>query len=165
MGKIRKCKLSWKPSESDLMVGYKLYWSNGNQVNYGSNFIKLGNKNEVNLPDVLIGIVPPGETIFLGISAVDKMGNESDIISLSEPYKFSAPPEPADLALATLDDFNITEPKQEAENQPQAIQTRNTQQSDKESQLNALRPAKKFVTTEGRIVDGFGMKPNKTLAE
>jgi len=155
MGKIRKCKLSWKPSESDHIVGYRLYWSNENQVDYDSSYIKVGNTNEVELPDVLIDSVPPGATVYLGVSAVDKMGNESDMISLPEPYDFSALPAPMDLALTPLDDYNISLPKKEYEKQMPEESKQETQPASYESQSNGSRPAPKYVTTEGRIVDNF----------
>lgn len=162
MGKIRKCKLSWKPSDSDFLVGYKLYWSTENHVNYGSNSITLGNKTEVNLPDVLIGIVPSDENIIIGISAVDIMGNESDIITISEPYRISTPQAPLDLAMTTLDDYNIIASKKETEERTLDGQDPNAYQKAEKSLVDALRPPSKFVTTEGRIVDSFGGKIHKT---
>lgn len=157
MSKIRKCRLSWKPSTSNHIVGYRLYYSNENQVNYESSFIKLSNTNEVDLPDALLDCVPSGATIYLGISAVDKMGNESDLVTLSEPYTFPVLQAPADLELTALDDYNITSAKREreTENEFQDRLNQKIQQNDQRSMQNGSRPAPKFVTTEGRIVDNF----------
>jgi hypothetical protein len=158
MGKIRKCKLSWKSSESDHIVGYRLYWSNEDKVDYDSAYIKVGNTNEVALPDVLIDSVAPGATIYLGVSAVDKIGNESDMITLAEPYEFSVLPAPMDLTLTAMDDYTITMitmPKKGTEVRSQDQSGPKTQPDQYESQPNGSRPAPKFVTTEGRIVDNF----------
>ena len=165
MGKIRKCKLSWKPSESNCVVGYRMYWSNEGPVTYSSNYIKLGNITEINLPDMFLGIAPSGESIYLGISAVDKMGNESDMIILPEPYYLSVPPAPMDLVLSTLDDFKITEPKEKAENQDQDRPKPAAQQTDQMTRPDPPRPAAKSITTEGRIVDDFGYRVRKALED
>ena len=109
MARIKKFKLSWKPSEADLLAGYKLYWSPNGPVDYSSNFIELSKINEVDMPDILVGTALSGESIYLGISAVNGMGNESDIITLSEPYNFSVPPAPEDFALIGQDTYIILE--------------------------------------------------------
>jgi hypothetical protein len=115
VAKIRKCKLSWNTSDSDHIVGYKLYWSTGNKVSYDSNFIELGKVREVNIPDVLEHVPSIGESIFFGIAAVDKNGNESDITTLAEAFTLTAPPAPVDFFLDTRDDFDIIETIQETD--------------------------------------------------
>lgn len=163
MGRIKKCKLSWKPSESDVIVDYRLYWSNETPVNYNANFIKLGNITEVNLPDILLAHASSGESIYLGISAVDKGGNESDIILLPEPYKLSVPAAPVDLALTALDEFKITAPREKTGIQDTEMQKQATEKRDQEIQPNDRRPASKFITTEGKIVDDFDTRLRKTF--
>lgn len=155
MSKIKQSKLSWKPSESDPNADYKLYWANATPVSYNSKFIKLGNITEVGLPDILYDNEISGESIYLGISAVDEKGNESDIITLSEPYKLSAPAAPVEIELTALDDFKITTPRENAENQDVDTQKQATEKADEETHSNGRRSASKFVTTEGKIVDGF----------
>jgi len=163
MGRIRKCKLSWKPSESRLVAGYRLYWSNETPVSYNSNFIEIGNVNEVNLPDILMGVAPSGESIYLGISAVDEAKNESDLIFLPESYHLSVPPAPVDLVLTTFDDFKVTKPKIKPEDQVQDRQKSDTPQTEQEIKSNPLRPVTKHVTTEGKIVDDFSIRLRNTL--
>lgn len=79
------------------------------------------------MPDILVGIALSSESIYLGISTVDEMGNESDIITLSEPYNFSVPPAPEDFALIGQDDFKILE---QDENPIQGMQNQDTKQND-----------------------------------
>ncbi len=147
MGKIKKCKLSWKPSESDPNVDYRLYWSNLPPVSYDSNFIMLGNTTEVDLPDILLSHESSGELVYLGISVMDKWGNESDIITLSEPFKLSAPSAPVDLALTTLDDFIITAPREKAEIQDTDTQKQANGKTEQEIQSNDWHPASKPITS------------------
>ncbi len=163
MGKIKKCKLSWKPSDSGPNVEYRLYWSNVTPVGYDSNFIELGNITEVDLPDILKAHESLGGSIYIGISAVDKWENESDIITLSEPYKFSAPAAPADLALIPLNYYKITAPMEKAENQNTDIQKQVTEKTDREIQSNDQRPTPKHITTEGKIVDAINRSLGKEI--
>ena len=165
MGRMRKHKLSWKPSESKRVIGYRLYWSKGTPVNYTSNFVELGNVNEINLPDILSGGVPLGESIHLGISALDESGNESDITLLPEPYQLSMPAAPQGLALTTLDDFGISEMDEKVENPDPEKQKPNPQQADPLTRQESRRPETKFVTTKGSIVDDFGYDLRKALRD
>ena len=110
VAKVRRCKLSWKPSDSELIIGYRLYWSKGKTVNYDSNFFELGNVTEIYLPEVLKLDPRYDVRVMLGVTAMDMHGNESDMVRLAEPYQTIAPPAPGDLLLTTLDEFSILEP-------------------------------------------------------
>jgi hypothetical protein len=103
VAKLRKYLLSWKTLDSEQIVGYKLYWSREKSPGYDADHIQLGNVSEICLPDVFTETPPLGEPIMLGIVAVDKDGNESDIALLAEPYRAVAPPAPADISLKPLD--------------------------------------------------------------
>jgi hypothetical protein len=110
------------------------------------------------LPDILVGIALSGESIYLGISTVDEMGNESDIITLSEPYNFSVPPAPEDFALIGQDDFKILE---QDENPIQGMQNQDTKQNDESIEQDGPRSPFKLATLEGRTIDDFGLSINK----
>jgi len=161
MAKIRKFKLSWKPSGSDLLAGYKLYWSIKSPVNYSSNSIKLSKINELDLPDILVGIALSGESIYLGISAVDEMGNESDIITLSEPYNFSVPPAPEDFALIGQDDFKIFEQNEQDENPIQGMQNQDTMQNDERIEQDGPRSPVNLAASGGGTIDDFSLNLKK----
>jgi len=109
VAKVRRCKLCWKPSDSDQVIGYRLYWSKGNSVSYDSNFFELGNVTEVYLPDVLKLNPRYDARVALGLTAVDIHGNESDIVTFASPYQTIAPSAPAELLLTTLDEFSVVE--------------------------------------------------------
>jgi hypothetical protein len=108
MAKIRKRKLRWIKSNSPQIVGYKLYWSEKGEVNYNSKCVMLGNVTEIVLPDDVNSFKPNGGPIEFGITAIDEIGNESDIVTLKAPYQFAVPEAPTDLYLRKLDDYCIT---------------------------------------------------------
>lgn len=154
MAKLRKHKLSWKPSESNHVVGYRLYWSNKAPVGYGADFYQLGNVTEIDLSEVLLDTASSEEPLYVGISAVDEAGNESDIVSLPEPCHLKAPAAPMGLALTAIDESKDRETKK-AENHMEPDPIPNSQPSDRQIRQEFLRPNKKFITTEGRITEDF----------
>ena len=108
MAKIKRRKLKWIASESAQVVGYKLYWSEDGAVNYDSECAILGNVTEIILPDDVNSFIPNGGPIEFAITALDELGNESDMITLKAPYQFNVPKAPDDLYMQKLDDFCIT---------------------------------------------------------
>jgi hypothetical protein len=106
MAKIKKRKLKWSTSSSSQVVGYKLYWSENGAVNYDSKCVTLGNVTEIVLPDDVDSFMPGGGPVEFAITAVDELGNESDMITLKAPYQFNVPKAPEDLYLQKLDDFS-----------------------------------------------------------
>ena len=108
MAKIKRRKLKWIASDSSQVVGYKLYWSENGGVNYDSQCAILGNITELILPDDVKSFTPNGGPIEFGITALDELGNESDMITVKAPYQFIVPKAPEDLYMQKLDDFCIT---------------------------------------------------------
>jgi len=108
MAKIKRRRLKWVASSSPQVVGYKLYWSENGELNYDSQWVMLGNVTEVVLPDDVKPFTPNGGPIELGVTAVDELGNESDMVTMTAPYQFNVPKAPDDLYLQKLEDFCIT---------------------------------------------------------
>ena len=108
MAKIKRRRLKWDASSSSQIVGYKLYWSENGALNYDSQWVMLGNITEIVLPDDVKSFTPHGGPIEFGVTAVDELGNESDMITLTAPYQFNVPKAPDDLYLQKLEDFYIT---------------------------------------------------------
>jgi len=106
VAKIKKRKLKWSTSSSSQVIGYKLYWSENGAVNYDSKCVTLGNVTEIVLPDDVDSFMPGGGPVEFAITAVDELGNESDMITLKAPYQFNVPKAPEDLYLQKLDDFS-----------------------------------------------------------
>jgi hypothetical protein len=109
MAKIKRRRLKWVASNSSQVVGYKLYWSENSELNYDSQWVMLGNVTEIVLPDDVKSFTPNGGPIEFGITAVDELGNESDMVTLTAPYQFNVPKAPDDLYLQKLEDFYITD--------------------------------------------------------
>ncbi len=53
MAKIRKRRISWDPSSSDGVLGYKLYWSQNGAVDYDSESAEVGKVTQIALPNDL----------------------------------------------------------------------------------------------------------------
>jgi hypothetical protein len=131
MAKIKRRKLKWIASDSSQVVGYKLYWSEDGAVNYDSKCAILGNVTEIVLPDDVNSFTPNGGPIEFAITALDELGNESDMITLKAPYQFNVPKAPDDLYLQKLDDFCITvQPGDEDELVDYYITSRQDDESD-----------------------------------
>jgi hypothetical protein len=69
----------------------------------------LGNVTEIVLPDEVKSFKPNGGPVEFGVTAVDELGNESDMVTLKAPYQFNIPKAPDDLYLQKLEDFSITD--------------------------------------------------------
>ncbi len=97
VAKIKKRKLQWTASQSPQVVAYKLYWAQGEKVSYGSACATLGNVTEVVLPDDVSEFKPEAGPVEFGVTAVDELGNESDLVTVSAPHQFDAPLAPGEL--------------------------------------------------------------------
>jgi len=113
MAKIRKRKLRWTKSRSPQVVGYKLYWSENEEVNYNSKCVRLGNVTEIVLPDDVSSFRSSGGPIEFGVTAIDEIGNESDLVTLRAPYQFTVPEAPTDLYLRKLDEYCSTSDREQ----------------------------------------------------
>jgi|GEM_PF-3130029 len=117
MAKMKKRLLRWQASNSPQIIGYKLYWAQGGGVNYASSHANLGNVTEILLPDG-IDVFSMGQgPVELGVTAVDELGNESDMVTLTAPYQFSVPEPPMDL---TIEAFNKPQPVKQTVDTPRA---------------------------------------------
>ena len=76
----KKIRVRWGAPRSVDVVGYKLYWAIGQEVDYDSAFVELGNVTEVVLPDGVPSFPPLSGTIELGCTALNDTGNESEMI-------------------------------------------------------------------------------------
>lgn len=97
MAKIKKRQLRWTASESPQTAGYKLYWAENEKVNYDSKCVSVGNVTTIVLPDAIDAFRPQNGPIEFGITAVDDLGNESDLITIAAPYQFKAPRAPEEI--------------------------------------------------------------------
>lgn len=118
MAKIKKRKLHWKASESPQVVGYKIYWSDGEAVSYDSPSATLGNVTQVLLPDDIVGFSPGKGPVEFGITAMDELGNESDMVTFAALYQFNVPQAPQEVSMEALDEYHATTAPQDEEESP-----------------------------------------------
>ena len=102
MAKVQKRKIRWNASNSPGVVGYKIYWAVGKGVNYDSDFAEAGNVTKVILPDEVPSFPITAGNIELGLVAVYRIGNESDMTKLYAPFGFIAPDPPTGLTVETI---------------------------------------------------------------
>lgn len=140
MAKIKKRKLIWEPSTSPNVIGYKLYWAEEGEVNYDSPCAMLGNVSEVVLPEQVPSFPIVKGSIELGLTAVNEIGNESDMMIVAAPFHFSTPDAPMD-------------PKFEALNEYHFCQELNTDREDKKSKTGLTDPDLRADLSPGRVPD------------
>ena len=92
MGKIRKRTVRWEHSADAKK--YRLYWSTQGPVGYNSDFVELENKTQVIFPDEVPSFPKIAGEIELGVTAVNAVGNESDITIARVYVDFTVPEAP-----------------------------------------------------------------------
>jgi hypothetical protein len=107
MAKIKKRRLLWEPSTSSNVIGYKLYWAEDGEVNYDSPCAMIGNVAEVVLPDGVPSFPMVKGSIELGITAVNEIRNESDMVKFASPFQFSVPDAPTSPRLEVLKEYHV----------------------------------------------------------
>lgn len=108
MAKVKKRRLLWEASTSSNVIGYKLYWSENGVVNYDSPCAMIGNVTEIILPDQVPSFPVVKGSVELGITAVNEIGNESDMMIYSAPFQFSVPEAPTGPSLEALKAYHVT---------------------------------------------------------
>ena len=107
MAKVKKRRLLWEPSTSSNVIGYKLYWAEEGEVNYDSPSAVIGNVTEVVLPEQVPSFPVVKGSVELGITAVNEVGNESDMMIVAAPFQFSIPDAPTSPTLEALKEYHI----------------------------------------------------------
>lgn len=131
MARLRKCKLYWAASETEDIIGYKLYWAKGTTVSYDCEAIAVGKVNEIPIPDCVR--LSDGPVMF-GVTAVDMEGNESDMTTLDLPLQLNPPGPPRHLRIEATDEFTFQEKIGEAAIEPEVIQQLIDELQDDDSQ-------------------------------
>ena len=99
MSKIRQKRIRWKLPTSQNIECYKLFWDIPvlGGVDYDSSSLKLSAVSEVVLPDDVPSFPRMKGILELGITAVDHVGNESDMNVFSISIDFVEPDPPTSL--------------------------------------------------------------------
>jgi hypothetical protein len=111
MAKVRKRRVRWNVSNGSEPVTYKLYWAVGGGVSYSSENSEVGSVTEIVLPDDAPSFPLVDGEIELGVTAVNEIGNESDMAKFSVPFEFAVPQAPLDIVVETIQDFHVSERK------------------------------------------------------
>ena len=100
MSKIKDVTLSFPPSESTDVVGYKLYLETSpTEVTHESPSHDLGNNTSI-LLNTILGTIDGVYNI--GVVSVDDVGNESDFSLMSDvPLDFVPPGPPGSLTITS----------------------------------------------------------------
>lgn len=101
MAKIKDVTLSFPPSESPDIVGYKLFIETvPAEITHDSPSYDLGNNTSILLNTVLENI----DGVFnIGVAAVDDVGNESDFSLMNDvPLDFVPPVPPGALTITSV---------------------------------------------------------------
>lgn len=107
MAKVKKRRLLWEPSTSPNIIGYKLYWAEKGEVHYDSPCAMIGNGTELLLPEQVPFFPVVRGAVELGITAVNEVGNESDMMIVAAPFQFSVPRAPTSPRLEALKEYHI----------------------------------------------------------
>jgi len=102
MAKIRKKRVRWNASITNDVAGYKLYWAVGEGVGYDSDFAEIYDGTEVILPDEISSFPLVSADVELGITAVSRAGNESDMTKCVAHFDFSAPEAPKEIIVEEM---------------------------------------------------------------
>lgn len=104
MSKVLSTRITFQPSGSADVVGYKLYIQAApDPVTYESQSFELGNKTEVFVSD-LPGMSQVDGVYNIGVAAVDDAGNEASLsIAENVSLDFFAPDPVSDLKIVRLD--------------------------------------------------------------
>ena len=102
MAKVKDMILTFPPSGSSDVVGYKLYVQEApDPVGYDSDFYELGNVTQIDIA-TLPGMTTKDGVYNIGVTAVDDAGNESSFSTIDNvPLDFVAPDPPGPLSFVS----------------------------------------------------------------
>jgi hypothetical protein len=95
--KTKKKRIRWTPSSSPTVVGYRLYWAVVGEVSYDSEFIGIADRTEVVLPDEVPSLRHARGVVALSITAINREGNESDMVRFTVNFDSPVKEGPAGL--------------------------------------------------------------------
>jgi len=102
MAKVIKRRISWTASDSPDVVKYRVYWEAAPNIpSYSSPHVEV-TKNELIIPDEVPDFPTQEGDYVIGVSAVDDVGNESDISTVTAPFDFTAPNAPENVSVESI---------------------------------------------------------------
>jgi hypothetical protein len=101
-GRIKRRRISWAPSPSPDIIGYRIYWALNCDVSYKSEHFDIDKETSLILPDDLPFFPQEAGEMEIGITALSRSGNESDIAVIGAPVDFTRPSMPSKLKIETI---------------------------------------------------------------
>ena len=80
VSKTWKKRIRWARPRSLNVAGYRLYWSVSGEVSYDSEFVDIGDRTEVILPEQVPSLQHVHGEVAFGITALTHGGNESNMV-------------------------------------------------------------------------------------
>ena len=103
MARTHEYQITWTASPSTDVVGYKIYYiPEGEELNYGSPSVTVGNVTTILIPTDTPGFPLLDGLCTIGLSALDDSNNESDIIAKTVPFDLVAPDVPSELIITPV---------------------------------------------------------------
>ena len=100
--RVRRRKMSWDPSQDPDLAGYRVYWAANERVGYGSDFADVGQATAIVLPDDVPGFPRARGQMEIGVTAVSRGGNESDMAVVEAFFDFTRPGMPLHVRIEAL---------------------------------------------------------------
>jgi hypothetical protein len=100
--RVRRRKISWDLSPSPDVIGYRVYWAVNERVSYHSEFADVGLVTAIVLPDDVPSFRRVTGQVEIGITAVSRSGNESDMGIVEAFFDFTRPGMPLHLRIETI---------------------------------------------------------------
>jgi hypothetical protein len=100
--RVRKRRISWDPPPSPEVIGYRMYWALNQNVSYNSQFIYIGQKTALILPDDVPSFPRVAGQMEIGITALSRSGNESDMCIVKACMDFTRPGMTSNLKIETM---------------------------------------------------------------
>ena len=100
--RVRRRKISWDPSPSPDVIGYRVYWAANERVGYHSEFADVGLATALLLPDDVPVFPRVRGKMEIGVTALSRSGNESDMGIVKAFFDFTRPGMPLHLRIETI---------------------------------------------------------------
>ncbi|MBN2033830.1 MAG: hypothetical protein JW836_11180 [Deltaproteobacteria bacterium] len=97
--RMKRRRVSWNPSLSPDVVGYRIYWAVNKSVSYDADFSNVGCTTSLILPDDVPHFPLTVGRVEIGITALNRSGNESDMTIVAAFIDFSRPDVPLNLKI------------------------------------------------------------------
>jgi hypothetical protein len=95
MARFKNKKIDFDQAQvpGDVSV-HRVYWNVGSQPDYASTYVEVPVSEDPVVPDDLPGFPVGVADVYVGVTAINMDGHESDMGMLPDPFAFIAPPVP-----------------------------------------------------------------------